>query len=67
MLYSIVIYDEPNTTALRDELRQVHLDYLGRFDAQTVFAGPFTNDDETADLGSLRLIEPALDLAGIEA
>jgi hypothetical protein len=57
MLFSIVIFDEPNTADLRDKYRQRHLDYLKEFDDQTMFAGPFTTDDETADLGSLRLIE----------
>jgi uncharacterized protein len=57
MLFSILIFDEPNTAALRDEHRRAHLDYLKEFDDQTLFAGPFTTDDESADLGSLRLIE----------
>lgn len=57
MLFSILIFDEPNSAALRDEHRKAHLDYLEAFDAQTLFAGPFTTDDESADLGSLRLID----------
>jgi uncharacterized protein YciI len=57
MLFSILIYDEPDSAALRDEHRKAHLDYLKAFDAQTLFAGPFTTDDESADLGSLRLID----------
>lgn len=57
MLYSIVIFDEPDTAELRDIHRSAHLAYLKDFDAQTLFAGPFTTDDESADLGSLRLID----------
>lgn len=57
MLFSILIFDEPNSAGLRDQYRQAHLDYLEAFDPQTLFAGPFTTDDESADLGSLRLIE----------
>jgi uncharacterized protein len=57
MHFAILIYDEPDSGALRDQYRQSHLDYLQLFDAQTLFAGPFTTDDESADLGSLRLIE----------
>jgi uncharacterized protein YciI len=57
MHFAILIYDEPDSAALRDQFRQAHLDYLKEFDAQTLFAGPFTTDDEAADLGSLRLIE----------
>ena len=57
MLFAILIYDEPNSAALRDVHRAAHLDYLEAFDDQTLFAGPFTTDDESADLGSLRLID----------
>lgn len=57
MLYSIVIFDEPDTADLRDIHRKAHLEYLKEFDDQTLFAGPFTTDDESADLGSLRLID----------
>ena len=57
MLFSFLIFDEPDSAALRDVWRQRHLDYLKSFDDQTLFAGPFTTDDESADLGSLRLVE----------
>ena len=57
MHFAILMYDEPNSAALRDERRTAHLDYLKAFDDQTLFAGPFTTDDESADLGSLRLID----------
>ncbi len=65
MIYSIVIFDEPDTAELRDIHRKAHLEYLKAFDAQTLFAGPFTTDDETADLGSLRLIDFP-DLAAVD-
>ena len=57
MHFSILIFDEPDSTALRDEYRKAHLDYLKKFDDQTLFAGPFTTGDESADLGSLRLTD----------
>lgn len=57
MYFSILIYDEPDSAKLRDQYRKVHLEYLKQFDDQTLFAGPITSDDESADLGSLRLIE----------
>lgn len=57
MQFAILIFDEPDSATLRDAHRQSHLDYLKAFDDQTLFAGPFTTQDETADLGSLRLIE----------
>ena len=57
MLFSILIYDEPDSAALRDQHRTAHLSYLEAFDDQTLFAGPFVTDDASADLGSLRLID----------
>ncbi|NQU70293.1 MAG: hypothetical protein HQ514_07070 [Rhodospirillales bacterium] len=57
MLFSILIHDEPNSAALRDQHRAAHLAYLEAFDDRTLFAGPFVTDDESADLGSLRLID----------
>ena len=65
MHFAILMYDEPDSAELRDEFRTAHLDYLKAFDDQTLFAGPFTTDDESADLGSLRLIE-FLDRAAAE-
>jgi uncharacterized protein YciI len=63
MLYAILIFDESNSNALRDEYRQRHLQYLNQFDNQTKFAGPFTTNDRSEDLGSFRLME----FAGFEA
>ena len=57
MLFSILIYDELDSAALRDQYRTAHLSYLEAFDDQTLFAGPIVSDYETADLGSLRLID----------
>ena len=57
MKFSILIFDEPNTTALRGEYRARHLDYLEAFDDQTIFTVPSISDDESVDLGSLQLIE----------
>lgn len=65
MLFSLLIFDEPDSAKLRDIHRAAHLDYLKQFDDQTLFAGPFTTDNESADLGSLRMIEFA-DFAAIE-
>ncbi len=57
MHFAIMMYDEPNSAAMRDERRAAHLEYLKAFDDQTLFAGPFTTDDESADLGSFRLAD----------
>ena len=34
MHFAILIYDEPDSAALRDQYRQSHLDYLKVFDDQ---------------------------------
>ncbi|MBA4423113.1 MAG: hypothetical protein C0390_08425 [Syntrophus sp. (in: bacteria)] len=56
MSFAIKIYDKPNSGALRDIGRQAHLDYLRKFEAQTLFAGPFLTDDGSTELGSLRIL-----------
>jgi uncharacterized protein YciI len=40
--FMILIYDEPDSAALRDQYRQARLDHLKAFEAQTLFAGPCT-------------------------
>lgn len=57
MLFSIKIYDKPGSQKLRDIHRQAHLNYLKRFDGQTLFAGPFLAEDNTTELGSMRLLD----------
>lgn len=54
MLFSLLIFDEPDTASLRDIHRKAHLDSLKKFDDQTLFAGPFTTDDESADMDTAR-------------
>lgn len=57
MYFAIKIYDKPDVAALRDKIRQSHLDYLKEFDAQTLFAGPMITDDGERELGSHRLVD----------
>ena len=57
MLFSIKLYAKPGSQKLRDIHRQAHLDYLKRFDGQTLFAGPFLAEDNTTELGSMRLLD----------
>ncbi len=47
MHFAIMLYDEPDSAALRDQYRQTHLDYLKVFDDQTLFAGPSQLDHTT--------------------
>ena len=39
MHFAIMLYDEPDSAALRDQYRPTHLDYLKVCDDQTRFAG----------------------------
>ena len=57
MYFAIKIYDKPDVSALRDQIRQTHLDYLKEFEAQTLFAGPMITDDGALELGSHRLLD----------
>ncbi len=57
MLFAIKIFDQADSGALRDIHRKAHLDYLAQFDDATLFAGPFTTDDGSQELGSFRLLD----------
>lgn len=57
MLFAVKIYDKPNSGALRDIGREAHLDYLRKFESQTLFAGPFLTDNGSTELGSLRILD----------
>ncbi|MDH3714744.1 MAG: YciI family protein [Gammaproteobacteria bacterium] len=57
MYFAIKIYDKPDISALRDKIRQSHLDYLKKFEEQTLFAGPMITDDGELELGSHRLLD----------
>jgi len=57
MLFAIKIFDQADSGPLRDEYRNAHLDYLQQFDEATIFAGPFTTDDGSQELGSFRVLD----------
>ena len=57
MLYSVKMFDKPDSEGLRDATRQPHLDYLKTFDVQTWFGGPMLADDGETALGSHRLMD----------
>ena len=57
MLYAIKIFDQADSGAMRNIHRKAHLDYLAQFDDATLFAGPFTTDDGSQELGSFRLLD----------
>lgn len=57
MLYSIKVFDKPNSGPARDVARQEHLDYLKSFDTRTWFGGPMLADDGETAVGSHRLMD----------
>lgn len=56
MLWAIVCVDKPNTAAIRDSVLQPHRDYLGSQKNILVLAGATQNDEGTAAIGSLFIV-----------
>lgn len=56
MLWAIVCVDKPNTAAIRDSVLQPHRDYLGSQKNILVLAGATQNDEGTAAIGSLFVV-----------
>ena len=53
MLWIVSCLDKPNTAAIRDSVLQPHRDYLGSQKKILVLAGATQNDEGTAAIGSL--------------
>ena len=56
MLWVISCVDKPDTAAIRDQHLQPHRDYLGSQKKILVLAGATQNDDGTAAIGSLFVV-----------
>jgi len=56
MLWAIFCVDKPNTAAIRDSVLQPHRDYLGSQKGILVLAGATQNDEGTAAVGSLFIV-----------
>lgn len=56
MLWAIACIDKPNTAAIRDSVLQPHRDYLGSQKGILVLAGATQNDEGTAAIGSLFVV-----------
>lgn len=56
MLWVISCVDNPNTAAIRDSVLQPHRDYLGSQKHILVLAGATQNDEGTAAIGSLFVV-----------
>jgi hypothetical protein len=57
MLFALICFDNPDSTALRAEVRPKHLAYIEAHKAQVKVAGPFLSDDGEKMVGSLIIIE----------
>lgn len=56
MLWAISCVDKPDTAAIRDSVLQPHRDYLGSQKGILVLAGATQNDEGTAAIGSLFIV-----------
>ena len=56
MLWTISCVDKPDTAAIRDSVLQPHRDYLGSQKNILVLAGATQNDEGTAAIGSLFIV-----------
>lgn len=56
MLWAIVCVDKPDTAAIRDSVLQPHRDYLGSQKDILVLAGATQNDEGSAAIGSLFIV-----------
>ncbi len=56
MLWAISCIDKPDTAAIRDSVLQPHRDYLGSQKGILVLAGATQNDEGTAAIGSLFIV-----------
>jgi uncharacterized protein YciI len=57
IFFTVKIFDIENSGPLRDQYRESHLDYLEKFDQQTIFAGPILTEDLNTELGSYRILD----------
>jgi uncharacterized protein YciI len=57
MLYSFKLLDKPTASDLRLQMRPQHKAYLAQMEDRIAFAGPLTNDDGLAMVGSLLVID----------
>jgi uncharacterized protein len=56
MLYSVYCQDHPNTAALREQNLVAHRAHLDDWRDKIFFSGPLQNDDASASLGSLFIL-----------
>jgi len=59
MLYACICTDKPETSDLRQQTREAHLEHLRAHAGAIVSAGPLLSDDGRNPVGSLLIVEAA--------
>ena len=57
MPYAIITKDKPNSSALREQVRPEHLEYLTRHQSRLLAAGAQTDDAGTGGYGAVILLD----------
>lgn len=57
MLYACICTDKPDSSVLRQETREAHLDHLRGHAGAIVSAGPLLDADASTPVGSLLIVE----------
>jgi hypothetical protein len=58
-MYAIVCFDRPDSSALRDEHRAAHQDFLKKHSSKVVFGGPLKSSPDGPSTGALIVVNCA--------
>ena len=58
-MYALICFDRPDSTALRDQHRAAHLEFLKQHSEKIVFGGPLKNTPDGASTGALIVVDCA--------
>jgi len=58
-MYALLCFDRPDSSALRDQHRAAHLEFLQKNAKKIVFGGPLKNSPEGASTGALIVVDCA--------
>jgi len=58
-MYALICFDCPDSTALRDQHRAAHMEFLKQHSEKIVFGGPLKNTPDGASTGALIVVDCA--------
>jgi uncharacterized protein YciI len=58
-MYAIVCFDRPDSSALRDQHRAAHVEFLNKHSKTIVFGGPMKNAPDGASTGAIIVVSCA--------